>query len=348
LQFTACSPVPKSGIWKARKGLKQGTGYHPPPGEHPRHHSSSPWRDTLYDKRFVLALLAAIFLARPAGAQELEPRAYAPSPVGANFLLLNYSYQSGEILFDPALPFSDVNAYINGVSAAYGHTFPLFGRFASAAIAVPYAFGSINGNVGEDYQRITRSGLGDLRARFVVNLIGGSALTMKEFRAHKPETTLGFSLVVAAPTGQYSPEKLINIGQNRWAFRPEFGLSYPTGPWTLEAAAGVWLFTDNTQTYPGTNVRSQAPLFTFQAHGGYTFKPGLWLALDATFYGGGRTSTNGVPGDTRVSNSRVGATFSLPVARGHSIKFLAATGVSARVGSRFDTYGIAYQFLWLD
>ncbi len=232
--------------------------------------------------------------------------------------------------------------------AGYGHTFPLFGHFASAAIAVPYAFGSLNGNVGEDYTKITRSGLGDLRLRFVVNLIGGPALTMKEFRTRTPETTLGFSLVVAAPTGQYSPEKLINIGQNRWAFRPEFGLSYPTGPWTLEASAGVWLFTDNTHTYPGENVRSQDPLYTFQAHVGYTFRPGLWLAIDATFYGGGLTATNGVPGDTRQSNSRAGATFSLPVARGHSIKFLAATGVSARVGSRFDTYGIAYQVLWLD
>lgn len=293
-------------------------------------------------------LLVGLIHAAKAPAQELEPRAYAPAPVGANFLILAYSYQQGEVLFDPALPFSDVNAYINGVSAGYGHTFPLFGRFASAAVALPYAFGSINGNVGEDYTRITRSGLGDLRLRFVVNLLGGPALTMKEFRAHKPETTLGFSLVVSVPTGQYSPEKLVNIGQNRWAFRPEFGLSYPTGPWTLEASAGVWLFTDNTHTYPGANVRSQAPLFTVQAHGGYTFRPGLWLALDATFYGGGRTSTNGVPGDTRVSNSRVGATFSVPVARGHTIKLLAATGVSARVGSRFDTYGIAYQFLWLD
>jgi hypothetical protein len=298
------------------------------------------------EKRLALALSAAVLFARPVGAQELEPRAYAPAPIGANFFLIAYSYQSGEVLFDPSLPFSDVNAYINGMAGGYGHTFSLFGRFASAAVVVPYAFGSINGNVGEDYTRITRSGLGDLRARFVVNLIGAPGLSAREWAAKKPQTTLGFSLVVSAPTGQYSPEKLINIGTNRWAFRPEFGLSYPTGHWTLEASAGVWLFLDNTHTYPGENVRSQDPLFTFQAHAGYTFRPQLWLALDATYYVGGRTATNGVPGDTRFSNTRVGATFSVPVARGHTIKFLAATGVSARVGSRFNTYGIAYQFLW--
>jgi len=310
-----------------------------------KHLRRRPGRRRLSAAVLFLFLLAA---ALHAPAQELEPRAFAPSPVGANFLNLNYSYQSGEVLFDPALPVTDVHAYINGVTLAYGHTFPLFGRFASAAVAVPYAFGSLNGNVGEDYAKITRSGLGDIRLRFVVNLLGAPALSPREWRAHKPETTLGFSFVVSAPTGQYSNDKLINIGQNRWAFKPEFGVSYPTGPWTIEASAGVWLFTENTHTYPGQNVRSQAPLFTFQAHGGYTFRPGLWVALDATFYGGGRASTNGVPGDSRQSNSRIGATFSLPVARGHSIKFLAATGVSARVGSRFDSYAIAYQFLWLD
>jgi hypothetical protein len=222
---------------------------------------------------------------------------------------------------------------VNGVTTGYGHTFPLFGRFASAAISVPYAFGSINGNVGEEHTRITRSGLGDLRLRFVVNLLGGPALTMKEFRARKPETTLGFSLVVVAPTGQYSNEKLINIGTNRWAFRPEFGLSYPTGRWTLEASAGVWLFLDNKHAYPGENVRSQAPLFAFQAHGGYTFGPGSGSRSASTFYGGGRTSTNGVP--VRRGSQQPGRRdVSLPFARRHSIKFLAATNVSARVGSR--------------
>ena len=290
---------------------------------------------------------AALLAALPAPAQELEPRAYAPAPIGANFFIVAYSYQSGEVLFDPSLPFSDVNAYVNGVAGGYGHTFSLFGRFASASVVVPYAFGSINGDVAEQYTKITRSGLGDLRARLVVNLLGAPGLSAREWAAKKPETTLGFSLVVAAPTGQYSNEKLINIGTNRWAFKPEFGLSYPAGHWTLEAAAGVWLFLDNTHTYPGENVRSQDPLFAFQVHGGYTFRPGLWVALDATYYTGGRTSTNGVPGETRQSNTRAGVTFSLPVARNHSIKLSAATGVSARVGSRFDTYGIAYQFLWL-
>ena len=294
------------------------------------------------------ALVLAAVLAAPAiRAQELEPRAYSPSPKNANFFLASYSYQSGEVLFDPSLPITDVNAYLNAMTFGYGHTFGIFGRFASAAIGVPYVFGSVNGNVAEQYTKITRSGLADPRLRFVVNLLGGPALAAKEFFAKKPETTLGFSLVTVVPTGQYSNTKLINIGTNRWAFKPEFGLSYPTGRWTLEAAAGVWLFTHNPEAYPGTVVRSQDPLFSFQAHVGYTVRPGLWIAGDATFYSGGRTFADGVPGDTRQSNSRAGITASIPFARVHSIKISASSGVSARVGSRFDAIGIAYQYLWL-
>jgi hypothetical protein len=296
----------------------------------------------------AVSALAGLLASSAACAQELEPRAYSPAPAGANFLLVGYSYQSGEVLFDPSLPFTDVRAFINGANVGYGRSFGLFGRFASISVAVPYAWASVEGNVGETHGEITRSGLGDLRVRFVVNLLGGPALTPPEFVKHMPETTLGVSLTVSAPTGQYSAEKLINIGTNRWAFKPELGVSHPAGPWTLEAAAGVWLFTDNTGFYPGGVTRSQDPLLTFQAHVGYTFRPGLWLAGDATYYMGGMTHSNGGPSDSRQSNTRAGATLSIPLARGHALKLAAASGVSARVGSRFDTYAIGYQFTWFD
>ena len=296
----------------------------------------------------TLLTLGLLFGAASARAQELEPRSYSAAPVGTNFLVASYSYQAGEVLFDPSLPFTDVNAYVNSVVFGYGHGFSFFGRFASLSAAVPYAWASVDGNVGETYQSITRSGLGDARLRFVTNLLGGPALPPREFVARKPEPTLGFSLVVVVPTGQYSNEKLINIGTNRWAFRPEFGLSFPVGRWTLEGAAGVWLFLDNNHTYPGENVRSQDPLYTFQAHVGYTVRQSLWVSADATYYAGGKTYTNDVPGDTRQANSRAGLTASVPLGKGHSVKVAASRGVDARVGSRFNTIGLAYQYIWLD
>ena len=51
---------------------------------------------------FMAAFALGCLLAAPATrAQDLEPRAYAPIPMGANFFIANYTYQSGEVLFDP-------------------------------------------------------------------------------------------------------------------------------------------------------------------------------------------------------------------------------------------------------
>jgi len=43
------------------------------------------------------------------------------------------------------------------------------------------------------------------------------------------------------------------------------------------------------------------------------FGPGIWGAVSATYYAGGRTSLNGVARDDRQSGSRYGATLALPL-----------------------------------
>ena len=125
-----------------------------------------------------------------------------------------------------------------------------------------------------------------------MNILGGPALTPRESAAHRPATILGLSLSVAVPTGQYDPSKLINLGSNRWSFKREMGVSKTWGRWYLELYGGVWIFSDNTNFYGGS-VREQDAIGTFQAHVSYTFKPRLWLAADATFYAGGRTTLDG-------------------------------------------------------
>jgi hypothetical protein len=281
------------------------------------------------------------------GAQELEPRAYSASPAGVNYVVLGYGHSSGDVVFDASLPFRDVEAMLNTTSVGYSHSFGLFGRLASATVAQPYVWGSVEGNVAESFRRITRSGLADVRGRLAVNLVGGPALRPAAFAARQPTTTLGASVSIAAPTGQYDPAKLINLGSNRWSVRPELGVSHPHGRWTLEASAGAWLFSGNDEFFGGVR-REQDPIGTLQGHVGYTFKPRLWLAGDATYYTGGRPTVGGVQKDEVQKNSRVGVTLSLPVARRHSVKAAWATGFTTRIGGDFNTFSVAWQVLWFD
>ena len=296
--------------------------------------------------RSVGALLLLVALAAaPAAAQELTPRKYAPNPTGGNIVLLAYGRTTGGVLFDPSLPFDDVNATINTTSLLYGHTFGFFGRSASAALTLPYTWGEIDGYVEGEYTRITRSGLSDLRAQMTVNLLGGPALSLREFASHRPSTTLGLSLLVSGPSGQYDPSKLINIGSNRWAIKPELGVSKTWGRWYLELYGGVVFFGTNRDFYGGA-VREQEPIGAFQAHAIYTFKPRLWLAGDATFYTGGRTTVNGTRKADVQSNSRVGVTLAVPVGRRSTLRVAYASGFTTRIGADFDTLSVAWQTAW--
>lgn len=83
-------------------------------------------------------------------------------------------------------------------------------------------------------------------------------------------------------------------------------------------------------------------------HVSYTVRPRLWLAVDATFYSGGRSYVGDTAKQDFQSNSRIGLTASIPLARGHSVRLSSATGASTRIGQDFDTIGLKYQFIWLD
>ncbi|MFM0168469.1 transporter [Paraburkholderia sediminicola] len=295
---------------------------------------------------FGVVLLVAVSVTS-AHAQEMEPRAYSAVPVGTNFAVFDYARSSGDVSFDPSLPITNVQARINIFSLGYSHSFGVAGHTATAALSVPYANANVTGDVARVAQHQYRSGMGDLRFRFAMNILGDPALSPEEFVRRTPSTILGVSLTVLAPTGQYVPARLINIGANRWSFKPEVGLSQPIGNWFIDGAAGVWFFTDNTDFFRG-HRRSQNPMPTFQLHGGYTWRPGWWLAADVTYFTGGRTSVNGVEDQDVQISVRYGLTLSVPLTKTWSAKLAWSRGLETRVGGNFQTVSVALQYRWFN
>jgi hypothetical protein len=304
------------------------------------------WTQTVRSFRHASAGAVVIWSTLVA-AQEMEPRSYSAVPIGTNFIVMDYSRSSGDILFDPSLPVTDLQAKINTYSLGLSHSFGVLGHVASIAIAVPYANANLTGNVEGAPGHAYRSGLGDMRFRLAVNLLGGPALTPEEFARRSPSTILGASVSVVAPTGQYVASRLINVGSNRWSFKPEVGLSQPIGNWFVEGAAGVWLFTDNTDFFGGRR-RSQDPLPTFQWHGGYNWRPGLWLAADVTYFTGGQTSVNGVQDKDVQRNVRYGLTLSFPLSAQWSGKLAWSRGLTTSIGGNFQTISVALQYHWFN
>lgn len=112
-------------------------------------------------------------------------------------------------------------------------------------------------------------------------LKGGPALSVAQFENYEPTTTVGVSLTITAPTGQYDANKVLNLGSKRWSFKPEFAVSHPFGPeqkWRFDAYANADFYTDNT-TYQRTKVLRQLPLPGLEGHIIRSFwnSPNLWL-----------------------------------------------------------------------
>ena len=293
-----------------------------------------------------LALLA-LWLAASVSvqAQELEPRAYRTLPTGFNFAVLSYSYTTGNVVVDANSSLQDLDLKGNIAGFGYLRSLGIAGRSASVAVQVPYVFLSGTATLDGEPARGTRTGLADARVRLAVNLLGGPALAPAEFAKYRQRRNLGVSLTVVAPVGEYDSSLRVNLGSNRWSVKPEVGYSSIKGRWILDAALGVWFFTSNTDSFGGTTLR-QDPIVNLQAHGSYNFNRRVWLALDANWYGGGRTKVDGNELTSLQSNSRWGLTLSVAVARGQSLKFATHAGAYTRVGADFNIASIAYQFGW--
>lgn len=300
-----------------------------------------------FSLRFFLPFYVIIFLSRisPVYAQELEPRAYSNIPVGLNFGIIGYAYSAGGVLFDPTIPLENANIKIHGSVLAYARSIQIGGMSGKIDMIIPYAW--LSGSADFQGQPVSRqvSGVGDPRIRMSLNFLGAPALTLSEYKDYKQNLVVGASMQVFLPLSQYDPDRLVNIGTNRFTFKPELGISKTFGQLYLELAAGAAFYTINQNFYQG-KTRSQKPIGSIQGHAVYSFRGGIWAALDGTYYWGGRTTLEGVEGNDLQQNTRVGFTFVLPINIHNSLKLHLSSGVSTRTGSDFDAIGIVWQYRW--
>jgi hypothetical protein len=306
-------------------------------------------------KIWQAGLVASVFFLSIAGtAQDLAPRAYLITPVHSNAVTLSYSFYDGDLLFDGAVPITGATAKVGVSVVSLTHSLRIFGRSANFTASLPYGVGNFRGKVVGAETNAYRSGMFDSSYRLSVNLIGGPAMDVQDFLKWRQKMLLGFSFRLVAPTGQYDPTKLVNYGTNRWAFKPELGLSRRWGHWVLDTYGAVWFFTTNhdffsrNQFSPGTNVQKQNSTFAFEGHLSYDVKPRLWASLDGNFWVGGRSSLNGLENpNTLQRNSRIGGTVSIPVSRHQALKFSYNRGAYVSYGGNYQNVSVAWQYSWV-
>src|SRR5262249_39612856 len=302
----------------------------------------------------AVSVTTVLCLLRASHAQDLAPRAYVITPIHSNAVTVTSSFFTGNLLFDGTVPITGASARASVTAFNFTHSLGFFGRTANFLVVLPYGVGNFQGKVIGAETHAYRSGLLDSAWRFSVNLKGGPAMDVRDFGKWKQTTLLGISLKVVAPTGQYDPTKLINYGANRWAFKPESGLSHRWGHWVLDSYGAVWFFTANREFFshnrynPGLNTQTQSPIGAFEGHFSYDIKPRFWVSLDGNFWFGGVTSLNRKENPlTQNKNSRVGGTVSVPLSKHHSLKFSYNNGAYIRYGGNYQNVSVAWQYSWL-
>jgi hypothetical protein len=290
-------------------------------------------------------LVTFFFIYNMAISQDLEPRAYANMPKDGNVLVASYGFMKGNVVTESNLPIEDFVISSNNFGVGYLHTFGLADKLARVQVILPYTI--MDGKATVSGEEITgnRTGFGDMRIRLGINLFGSPALDRKQFSQYQQKTIFGVSLVTSVPTGIYYADKRINIGSNRWGFKPEVGISKRFKHVYAELYSGVWFYTKNEE-FLGDKDLQQKPVLSFQGHASYYFKNQMWVGININWFNGGKTVIDDLPAGSVINSSRIGVTWSIPFSRSQSVKLQLNTGTFKDIGLNYDSVSLSYQYVF--
>ena len=176
-----------------------------------------------------------------------------------------------------------------------------------------------------------------------------------EFHKWHQKTLIGVSLKVIAPTGQYDQTKLINWGENRWAFQPELGYSGVGAKSLLDAYGGVWFYTLNPNFFdhnnfvpgrkrpvgePDWRLRRSPELRLEDAHLGIA---GRQLLVRRDLQLERRRHIRQPAKPVRASDSPDRSSWT----NTKTIKFSYSDGAYIRVGGNYQSVSVAWQWSWI-
>ncbi|MBT8039138.1 MAG: transporter [Xanthomonadales bacterium] len=299
-----------------------------------------------------VVLLALVMVAAVAGpsavfGQDIEPRRWTPMPTGLNVVGLGTSYTTGDIFFNPVLELDDVETEIAGGALMYMRSFGIAGKSARLDVKLPYASGRWSGLLSGEPAKTRRRGFADPRLRFSVLLYGSPALDRQAFASTpRSRTVVGAAVGVKLPWGEYFPEKLINLGSNRWTIRPQLGITHTRGRWTWEMTGSVIWYSDNDAFFGDSQLENDN-LWTLQGHAIYTFKPGLWVSMSTAYGNGGDAFVDGEDKDLKVDNWLIALSAGIPINPQQGIKVSwIRTRTQNATGADLDNLSVGWSFMF--
>lgn len=298
----------------------------------------------------MILFCVMLCLATFSFGQDIEPRRWSPLPLKTNVLAVGYAHTSGDIIFDPLLQAEDVSVKVNSAVVSYIRPFKLANKLARFDVVLPYVNATWKGLLNGVPAGVDRDGFSDPRVRLSINLTGapaGTGKALQEYMAtHPVNTTIGVSLAVIVPLGQYFEEKLINLGQNQFVFTPQVGFVHNWKKWSYELTGSVSFFSKNPNFSSGQDKRLD-PVFAVQTHLIKTFKPRYWTSISLGYGLGGKSVVNRQPNNDERGDVQYGLAFGFPVLKKQGMKIFYIHSETVKdVGSNLNVIGLGWSILF--
>ena len=192
----------------------------------------------------VLVFLTVTMLPTGAAlAQDMEPRAYAASPWVSRFSRSSPAIRPVES--SSTRHFRSRMFALRELSRSRRREdLRSLRPHALEVAALPFAWAKATGRVGETTGQASRTGLADPRIKLSRSTWWWTCAVSARVRANPAADHRGREPHRDPPLGQYDRSKLVNLGANRWAFKPEIG---------------VWLITANGQSMAMQESGSRRP-----------------------------------------------------------------------------------------
>jgi len=283
-------------------------------------------------------------------AQDMEPRRWSHLPTDLNIVGFGLVVTEGEIFFDPVMKIEDGKFELYSLGSSYIRSTDWFGKSSRIDIRVPYSYGRWEGLVDGEYQSTRRHGLRDPRIRLSVSLYGAPPLKGKAFMDYRMSTpvstTVGAALSITFPLGEYFPDRLINLGGNRYVIRPQLGVLHQRGPWQFEVTGSVAFFTENDEYLVDYSLE-QNPLLFVQGHVIRALRKGMWTSFSAGYTWAGENQLDGKDLGNNDRTKYFALSFGMPVGPHQNMKLTYVNAdTNVVIGSTSNNLALSWSLNW--
>lgn len=160
---------------------------------------------------------------------------------------------------------------------------------------------------------------------------------------------VGFTPYVTLPLGDYDKGRTFNLGNNRWAFKPELGIVKGFGERAyFDLVINGEFYTDNNDFNTGSNLvkKSQDPILGIETHLSYDITKNWYASLDYFYTHGGETKVAGIKQNDVQDSHGLGLSLFWLINSNNQLMFEYRDDFAVKNGLGTNTFGARWAYFF--